>query len=112
GLSRMLFCLATRAGIWLQRLVLGRGRFAGNDSGFCARQNFWTGQSLHFGLGGRQTSAPRSRSAELYVTASFLGTSVAARSQTIFCPALESIGIRKSKSRLRTRALFVSTMGA
>src|SRR5438270_6455968 len=79
--------------------VSGRGRLIGNDSGFFARQNFFTGQIPHFGLRERQTSAPRSTKAELYAAEDFLGTNEAAYSQRLFWPDAESIGIRKLNRR-------------
>ena len=60
------------------RFVPGRGRLIGNESGFLARQNFLTGQIPHFGLHGRHTNAPRSRSAELYAAEHFFGARKAA----------------------------------
>src|SRR5260370_38779602 len=90
--------------------VPGRGRLIGNESGFLARQNFLTGQIPHFGLHGRHTNAPRSSSAELYAAEHFFGARKAAYFQSAFRPAVESIGIRKSKKRDKMREVFDSTI--
>src|SRR5438552_35203 len=92
--SKILSPRATSACFSTSRLTCGRARLFGNDSGFFARQNLFTGQMQHFGFRGRQTSAPRSRSAELKIAADLFGTSVAACCQILFRPAVESIGSR------------------
>src|SRR5437879_11796510 len=91
-------------------IVAGRDRLTGNDAGFFARQNFLTGQTPHFGWRGRQTSAPRSRSAELCAAGAFFGVRVEAAFQSAFRPAVESIGIRKSSRRDKRREVFASIM--
>src|SRR5256885_10851981 len=106
--SKILFCLMMNACFSTSRLVSGRARLIGSDSGFFARQNFFTGQIPHFGLVGTQMSAPRSSKAELWTAEELFETREAAFSQSCFRPAVESIGVRKSKRRDTTREVFAS----
>src|SRR5215471_17215580 len=95
----------------MTRIVSGLDFRTGSAAGFFARQNTLTGHRLHFGLRATQTSAPRSRSAELRVAASDFGRRLAPSCQSVFRPALESIDSRKLKRRAETRAVFASTIG-
>src|SRR5260370_36625095 len=92
--SKSLSCSTTNACFSTSCFVPGRGRFIGNDFGFFARQNFLTGQTPHFGWRGRQTSAPRSRSAELYAARAFFGVEAGAAVPRSFLATVESDGIR------------------
>ena len=98
-------CLSTR------RFVCRRGVLAGSAVGLFARQNAITGHTPHLGLRATQTSAPRSRSAELKADDFAFGTRLAAYCQSIFRPALESIGSPMLNSLARTRLEFASTIG-
>jgi len=83
----------------------------GSFSGFFVRQNFFTGQRSHFGLCGKQTSAPKSISAELKRAALRFGTSRVAFFHSFSRPIVESIEPRMLNSRASTRELFASTIG-
>src|SRR5206468_4512564 len=83
----------------------------GSVTGFCAWQNALTGQRSHFGFRGTQMSAPRSRSAELNARLPDIGQRFAARCQSVFRPATESIDLRELNTLAKTRAVFVSTIG-
>src|SRR5690242_16757714 len=80
-------------------------------AGSFARQNALTGHSSHLGFRATQTSAPRSRSAELKVEALDFGRRLAAYRQRIFRPTAESMDWRKLKSLAKTRAVLASTIG-
>jgi hypothetical protein len=95
----------------MSRFVRGLDFLIGRVSGLFARQNFFTGQTPHLGLSDKQTSAPKSISAELKRAALRLGTSCAAFSQSFSRPIAESIGTRMSNNRASTRKLFASTIG-
>src|SRR5262245_44815891 len=91
--------------------ILGLDLRAGSAAGFFARQNALTGHTSHFGFRSTQISAPRSRRAELKVAASDFGIRRVACCQSVLRPGSESIDSRKLKSRAKTRAVFVSTIG-
>src|SRR5215831_9375730 len=95
----------------MSRLASRLGLLTGSAAGLVARQNALTGHRLHFGFRATQTSAPRSRSAELKVEAPDFGRRLAACCQRIFRPTAESMDWRKLKSRAKTRAVLASTIG-
>src|SRR5206468_8455777 len=103
--SRTLPLLTTNACLSITRFVRGLDFLIGSIPGFFARQNFFTGQTLHFGLSGRQTRAPRSISAELKRAALRFGTNCAANAQSFSRPIAESMGGRLSSNGVRTREL-------
>ena len=82
--SRTLPLLTTNACLSIESLCARFGFLDGQRSGIFARQNFFTGQTLHFGLSARQTRAPRSMSAELKRAALRFGTSCAANASEFF----------------------------
>src|SRR5262249_26075544 len=72
--SKIFLCLIARTCFSIKRLVRGRGRLIGKISGSLAEQNSFSGHIPHFGLRGRQITAPRSSSAELYTPDELFGT--------------------------------------
>ena len=109
--SRILPQLTTNACFSTSRFVRDRDFLTGRVCGFLAAQNFFTGQMPHLGWRGTQTSAPRSISAELKIEALDSGTSIAAYCQSVCRPTSESMGLRKSNNRVKTRAVLASTIG-
>src|SRR5438093_12750251 len=87
---RTLPLLVTNACVSISRLVRGLDFLIGSASGFLARQNVFTGQTLHLGLSARQSSAPRSISAELTGAAFRLGATCAALSESFWRATAES----------------------
>ena len=83
--------LRTQACDSVSFLSFGRDLLLGSVSGCVARQNPRTGQIWHLGCA-RQTSAPRSMSAELKIRAPRFGTNVEAICQIPSRPGPESIG--------------------
>src|SRR5436190_22140365 len=96
---RTLPLLVTNACVSISLLVRGLDFLIGSASGFLVRQNFFTGQTMHLGLSARQTSAPRSISADLKRAALRLGTTCAAHPQRFSGRIEESIGARSSNRR-------------
>ena len=76
-----------------------------------AAEFFHRAEIAHFGARGRQTSAPSSMRAELKRPPLRLGCNASASAHKTSRPAVESIGMRRSSSRARTRAILASTMG-
>ena len=109
--SRIRPCLTISACTSMTRLVSRLDFRTGSAAGFFARQNALTGHTWHFGFRTTQTSAPRSRRAELKIAAADFGRILAARCQSVFRPEPESIDSCKLKSRAKTRPVLASTIG-
>src|SRR5438874_10121728 len=83
----------------------------GSDSGFRARQNFFTGQIWQRGLRTVQTRAPRSIRADWNFRGARAGMICRAVFHSFLRLDAESIRWRRLSTRARTRAVLASTMG-